>query len=191
MLWYATSTGGSPLSVSDAVTTATYYATQTVNTCGSLSRLPVDVIIYKTVSSPDETSIPVIELCDTDADGDDTNGFTSFNLTVNEPILLNGKAASDFTISYYTDPSYTALIPIPTAFTNTVQTTQTIYVRIENNLDNTCYTDTSIQIQVNELPVIQSNITFKNCDDDGTIDGEHVFDLNQASSVFIAEFPSG
>ncbi len=183
VLWYTTSTGGSSLSVSDVLTTATYYVTQTVNTCESSSRLPVDVIIYETVSPPNSTSIPVIKRCDTNSDGDDTNGFTTFDLTVNESILLNGKAASNFTISYYTDPTYTTLIPVPTAFTNTVQTTQTIYVRIENNLDNTCYTNTSIQIQVNELPVIQSNITFKNCDEDGNPNGFTDFNLTEANDV--------
>ncbi|WP_339918347.1 T9SS type B sorting domain-containing protein [Yeosuana marina] len=191
VLWYAASTGGSPLSANNPLTTATYYATQTVNTCESPLRLPVDVIIYETVSPPNATSIPVIELCDTSADGDDTNGFTSFDLTVNESILLNGKAASDFTISYYTDPSYTALIPIPTAFTNTVQTTQTIYVRIENNLDNTCYADTSMQIQVNELPTIQSNITFKNCDEDGNPDGFTDYNLTEANDIITNNNSSG
>ncbi len=51
ILWYISATGGSPLSNSDGLNTGTYYATQTVNTCESAARFPVDVIIYNTVNT--------------------------------------------------------------------------------------------------------------------------------------------
>src|SRR5690606_31718841 len=42
------------------------------------------------------TQIPVFTECDSDADGDDANGFTSFNLEAYMPDLLNGSPVSDF-----------------------------------------------------------------------------------------------
>src|SRR5690606_40744307 len=35
-------------------------------------------------------SAPTLRVCDTIADGDDANGFTEFDLTQNESIILNG-----------------------------------------------------------------------------------------------------
>jgi len=45
--WYATSSGGSPLATSTALTTAThYYASQTINGCESTSRFDVTVTLF-------------------------------------------------------------------------------------------------------------------------------------------------
>jgi len=43
--WYASATGGAPLAAGDAVWTGTYYASQTLNGCESLTRAAVDVIV--------------------------------------------------------------------------------------------------------------------------------------------------
>ena len=111
VLWYATATGGTPLDGSEPLTTnTTYYASQTINSCESPTRLTVNVIINETVVVPQSSSIPILYECDTMADGDDTNGFTVFDLTTNETILLNGKSASNYTFNYFTDLAYS--IPI-------------------------------------------------------------------------------
>ena len=178
--WYTSDTGGTPLNVSESLSTKTYYATQTEMGCESNSRLPVDVIIYETVVPLQPSEIPILETCDTNQDGNDTNGFAEFDLTQNNTLLLNGKSASDFQLTYFTDTGYTNQILNPSAFVNTVQNGQTIYVRMENNLDNSCFTDTAFNIQVNELPVIQSSVILKNCDEDGNPDGYTDFNLTEA-----------
>src|SRR5690606_10997436 len=48
----------------------------------------------------------VFNECDSDADGDDANGFTNFNLNDYRNDLLNGSSVLDFDFSFYTDPSY-------------------------------------------------------------------------------------
>jgi hypothetical protein len=53
--WYATSTGGSPLSASTVLANGTYYASQTISGCESASRTPVLVIIT-TVQAPTGSS---------------------------------------------------------------------------------------------------------------------------------------
>ena len=111
------------------------------------------------------------------------NGLTTFDLTQYTSILLNGSDAADFQINFYTDPAYTSQIANPAAYSNTVQNFQTIYVRMFNILDNSCYSDTSFEIQVDALPIVQSNITFRNCDEDGNPDGFTDYNLTEINDV--------
>ncbi len=183
--WYTTASGGIPFNTSEKLESTTYYGSQTVNGCESTARLAVDVSVYETVSPPQFIDIPILQECDSEIDGNDTNGFTVFDLTLNDDELLNGKAASDFTFTYYRDATYasTSEINNPTSFENTVINGQTIYVHISNNLDSSCFTESSFNIQVNPLPIIQSNITFKNCDEDGFPDGFTDYNLDEINDV--------
>ena len=183
ILWYQNDVSTVPLDLGDVLSNKTYYATQTINGCESQLRLAIDVIIYETVIPPDALNIPVIETCDTLQNGSDTNGFSVFDLTLNEAILLNGKSATNFSFIYFTDSTYSVLINNPSAFINSIPFTQTIFVRIENNLDSSCYVDTTFDIIVNTLPIIQQNIIFKNCDEDGVPDGFTDFNLNEANDI--------
>ncbi|MEC3907441.1 T9SS type B sorting domain-containing protein [Tamlana sp. 2201CG12-4] len=190
--WYSSSSGGTALSLTDTLTSSIYYASQIINTCESPARLPVTVLIHETVVPPTLADIPLIQLCDDDLDGDDANGFTTFDLTTNQSVILNGKSDSDFTLRYFfTDISGTKIeILSPKTFINTVKDTQIIDVRIENKASTTCYTETSFTIRVNALPVINSSIDFKNCDSDGNPDGFTNFNLNEADG-FITNNATG
>ncbi|HLT32360.1 MAG TPA: T9SS type B sorting domain-containing protein, partial [Aquaticitalea sp.] len=128
-------------------------------------------------------SAPTLRVCDTNADGDDANGFTEFDLTQNESIILNGNLASNFQIDYFFDAGYINPIPNPNAFVNKIQDGQTIYVRVSNNQDTTCYADTSFDVQVDALPVVQPSIIFRNCDEDGFSDGFTDFNLEEANDI--------
>lgn len=185
VLWYASNIGGIPLSNSELlVNNTTYYASQTINSCESLTRSKVSVIINETVVPLQTNSIPVLNECDTMLDGDDANGYTTFNLTTNESVLLNGKSASNFTFNYFIDSAYSLSISTPSnAFVNTVQGGQIIYVRITNNLNSSCFTDSAFEINVNELPEIQNSIIFKNCDEDGIPDGFTDFNLEEVNDI--------
>jgi gliding motility-associated-like protein len=183
ILWYQDDVSIVPLDLGDVLSNKTYYATQTINGCESQLRLPIDVIIYETVAPPDASNIPIMETCDSLQNGSDTNGFSVFDLTLNEAILLNGKSATDYSFIYFTDPAYSVFINNPSSFINTIPFTQSIFVRIENNLDNSCYVDTAFDIVVNALPIIQQNIVFKNCDEDGVPDGFTDFNLNEANDI--------
>lgn len=177
--WYDSTTGGNLLSDSDLLTTNTYYVTQTISNCESFPRLAIDVTIYETVVL--STTIPDLFECDTAVSGSDTDGYTPFDLTLNESILLNGKNALDFSFTYFTDAGYTSQTLTPTTFTNTVQNGQTIYIRIANASGNSCYTDASFTIQVYPLPTIVSIVELTQCDDD--TDGISLFNLNEANTL--------
>lgn len=184
VLWYADAIGGISLPTTTLlIDNRIYYASQTENTCESSTRTPVTATIYETVVPLLPADIPIIEECDSNVDGDDTSGFTEFDLTKNEATLLNGKNASDFTFSYFTDSNYLPIseIATPTNFENTIVNGQTIYTRILNNADPSCFTDESFLIKVNPLPTIKYSDTLKNCDEDGTPDGFTDFNLNAAN----------
>jgi len=180
--WYSSLTSTTPLPNNQGLTSATYYVTQTVETCES-ARFEVEVTILETVNPLVSSDIPMMQQCDSNLDGDATNGFVNFDLTSNEALLLNGSSATNFSINYFTDSGYINQIPNPSNFVNTVEDGQTIYVRFVNNLDLGCFTETSFLINVLELPIVQPSITYKNCDVDGVPDGFTDFNLNEINAV--------
>lgn len=183
ILWYTSAIGGNALSNTEGLTTGTYFATQTINGCESLARFPVDVTIFDTVDTLLPADIPDLIQCDSTVDGSDTNGLEVFDLTQYESLLLNGSNATDFQINYFIDAAFTNPILTPANFNSTVPTEQTIYVRINNVLDATCFTDTSFKVAVKDLPVIQDNLTFRNCDEDGVPDGFTDYNLTEINDV--------
>lgn len=81
------------------------------------------------------TGIPAdLRICDED-------GFADFDLTLNTPVVLNGLNPADYTVSYHisADDAEADTAALPSPFTNTVEDSQAIYVRIEN-IANGCHT---------------------------------------------------
>ena len=145
--------------------------------------MPVDVIIYETVDTLSPSEIPDFTQCDSTMDGNDTNGLDVFDLTQYNSLLLNGSNPSDFQVNFFADANFTIPIVDPIVYTSTDPLVQTIFVRMNNILDTSCYTDTSFKVVVNELPVIQSNVTFRNCDEDGVPDGFTDYNLTEINEV--------
>ncbi|MDC9721427.1 MAG: hypothetical protein PSN34_01470, partial [Urechidicola sp.] len=170
--WYDTLTGGTVFTGTEVLINGqSYYASQNDGTCESIDRLEVFVNVYTTVIP---TSITPLENCDNNLDGDDTNGFIEFDLTQKETDILNGQPTADFTLTYFTDAGFTNLIGTPATFTNTTAGGQTIYVRMTNNLSAACFSDTSFEIEVFELPVLNTPpFVLEQCDDD--FDGFNIF----------------
>ncbi|MDT0552501.1 T9SS type B sorting domain-containing protein [Urechidicola vernalis] len=140
--------------------------------------------VYDSAFPLDSASITSIAYCDNTSVGTDTDGIIVFDLTERSIDILNGQAASEFTLTYFTASNYdpTSEILDPINFQNTVVGGQTIYVRMTNNLESSCYSDTSFTIEVFELPVIQPTMIFKNCDEDGNPDGFTDYNLEEANA---------
>ena len=183
ILWYSSATGGNALNGSELLTTGTYYASQTVLGCESPTRFAVDVTVFETVDGLSPSEIPDMVQCDSMWDGDDTNGLDVFDLTQYNNLLVNGSNVSDFEVNFFLDAGYLNPILNPTVFNNTMPNEQTVYVRMNNILDSTCFTDTSFNVVVNELPVIELDIVFRNCDEDGTPDGFTDYNLTEINDV--------
>ncbi len=115
------------------------------------------------------------EVCD-DISSD---GIETFDLTSQDAAILGTQDPALFTVSYYNDPtdanSGINAIPNPTNFLNTVSP-QTIYVRVEENSNPSCYGLNTFDLVVNPLPSIVAPTPLETCDDE-TPDGIASFDL--------------
>ena len=132
---------------------------------------------------PTAQAVPTIELCDDDADGDDTNGIVqSFDLDSQSATILGTQNPADYTVTYHESQvdATAGANAITSPFTNTVANGQTIYVRVTNNTTG-CYTDrTSFDIIVRPLPITSATVELKQCDND--TDGFSDFNLNEVAS---------
>lgn len=141
--------------------------------CKSASSFDIDVFD----SPKPSTVIPKISSCDNTSFGTDADDRILFDLTQRATTILNGQSASQFVLSYYKDSTLSQLILSPNAYANT-NTSETIYVKMTNKDNATCFATTSFPIEVLALPVITSTVSLKQCDDD--IDGFSVFNLEEA-----------
>lgn len=143
--------------------------------CYSTGLFSIEVLLNPTI-----ITLPDYGVCDDATDGDDTNGFASFDLTSQSAALINGQNA---TITFFESQSDAEAninsIPNPTAYTNITTNSQLIYYRLENT--TTLCTETgAFTIVVNVLPEVQ-NATLVQCDEDGTADGFTQYNLNEAN----------
>lgn len=136
-----------------------------------------DIAVFEMAAPSNATTIPKMSICDNTTVGTDTDGRVQFDLTQNANAILNGQAATQFVLSYYKDASLTQSITAPTSYQNT-NGSETIYVKVVNKDDSSCFATTSFAIEVLALPVITNAVDLKQCDDN--TDGFSVFNLEEA-----------
>lgn len=129
------------------------------------------------------STISPIQICDNTSFGTDVDGKIVFNLTSKQTEILNGQSATNFSLSYYKHVALTNLISNPATYVNT-NASETIYVKMTNNQNTTCFATTSFQIEVFSLPIISSPIPLKQCDDNN--DGFSAFNLTEANEFVVA-----
>ncbi|WP_336070211.1 T9SS type A sorting domain-containing protein [Mesoflavibacter sp. CH_XMU1404-2] len=144
----------------------------------SSSCFDITTLTIRVNPNPTSTSPNNIEVCD-----DDNDGIANFDLTINETIILNGEVG--VSASYYialTDAvNATNAIANPTNFTNTTSLSQSIYVRVENDVTG-CFSIVNFDVIVNLSPSpVQDPSNLEVCDDDN--DSIAVFNLAQNESV--------
>lgn len=125
-----------------------------------------------------------LEKCDTDSPFED--GFTSFNLAANTPLILGTQ--SDVSISYHLDESDANLNinPLSSPYTN-ISNPQEIFVRITNTITG-CFEITDFSLNVNLGPDFQQPTTFYECDtnvDGNSNNGRTYFDLESKNSEIL------
>lgn len=119
---------------------------------------------------------PITDLkeCDNTADGNDTNGFVTFNLTTKNNEILGSQ--SGIVVTYHTDPNDAILGT--NAITSIYTNSRIIYVRLTNT-STSCYSTTSFNLVVNPRPVVNNEVTLKQCDTD--TDARTDFNLTEAN----------
>ncbi|MHB1107498.1 MAG: hypothetical protein ACYCZ2_14175, partial [Lutibacter sp.] len=138
------------------------------------------VQVFESPNPP--ATISNLSLCDSNLTGTDKDGIEKFNLKSKEPEILNGQSPAKFTITYFRDAAFTSPISNPASFQNTTAGLQPVYFKIVNNSNPACVVTKSFNLEVFALPVINSTFTFKQCDEDGTPDGNTDFNLNEANA---------
>jgi gliding motility-associated-like protein len=83
----------------------------------------------------------------------------NFNLSVQTPIVLNGQSGGLYSVRYYTSltNATNGTNPLSNANVNNgLYTNTTIYVRVYNTAEPTCYSITSFNLIVNPIPPVDS-----------------------------------
>jgi gliding motility-associated-like protein len=155
-----------------------YARVQNIGNPNCFALTQFDIGVY---DSPEINTLSNFEACDDNTDGDDANGQTTINLAAFNTDILGTQNASEFTITYHIDENnaLNATGALGNSYYNTTPFNQTLYVRIENNLNENCFAVQDFDVTINPVPTA-NNITLKQCDEDGTSDGITQFNLNEA-----------
>jgi len=124
--------------------------------CYDITEFQLGVNYFPVLQQPER-----IEICD-----DDTNdGFTEIEFNTFTDIILDGLDPSNFNVKYYLneDDALQDNNQTPDNFTNTTNP-QTFYVRLENTSLTECFTTLSVEILVNEKPVLEMNDLWPICE---------------------------
>ena len=147
----------------------------TTTDCFIINKFDINITSLTNFNTPTD-----YEVCDDDTDGDDQNGFASFDFNIKTQEIINGIPGANYDITYYLSQvnAETPASQIPVNFTNTTPTPTEIFVRIED-IDSGCIGFTSLNITVAEKP-IANDVSLLQCDEDGIPEGFTVFNLSEA-----------
>ena len=149
--------------------------------CRETGSFSIDVFDSPTLPN----AIPRLEFCDDESAGSDTDGIVIMDLTAQENLIMDGQLASDFNITYYRDQARTDEITDPANYQNS-QPQETIYFTKFNTQEPSCSIESSFEVEVLALPVIDETYQLIQCDDD--TDGFTEFNLTEANE-FISPDP--
>ncbi|MFL0354394.1 choice-of-anchor L domain-containing protein [Xanthomarina sp. GH4-25] len=89
-------------------------------------------------------------LCDDGGDGNNTNGFTEFDLSSITNKILGTQNPAQFNISYHLnqEDANNNASPLPSLYTNQIKDTQDIVVRLENTDNTSCFSTSVVTLHV-------------------------------------------
>ena len=156
-----------------------YTVSVTITTTTESQTFETLVTIFET---PTANPVADISICD-----DNNDGVSSFDFNTDvTPDVLDAQGA-DFAVSYHPTllDAQDNTNAYPNPYTNTL-TQETVFVRIENVNNTSCFDTTSFGIEVFDTPVIAAFNDLQNCDDgaDGELtNGQTDTDLSALSPV--------
>ncbi|WP_308991231.1 choice-of-anchor L domain-containing protein [Mariniflexile litorale] len=167
-------TGANPILDSDLNTynsnTQTLYirVQDALSSTGCYAIEPFEVIVN---TLPDFPFISNYQVCE-----DDGDRFADFLLSEKDAEILNGQIGKE--VFYFEDAAFTIPIDENTIYQNKTSP-QTIYVKVENITDASCFGTSSFVIQVSPDPVYNVNFEDYLVCDDTSNDGKNIFNLNE------------
>jgi gliding motility-associated-like protein len=109
---------------------------------------------------PSANELDDLFICD-----DNNDGIWLFDFADIQTQLLSGQDPTEFTLSFHLTQeeadSNTAALSLPYQNTNS---TEEIFIRIENNNNSNCFDTTSFELNVFDTPLPTENIEYKLCD---------------------------
>lgn len=116
----------------------------------------------------------------------DNNGVTTFALSDNTNAILGTQSNTLFDVKYFTSQANadTNTGALNAASYTNITNPETIYARVYNKLNSTCYSTTSFQISVSNTPVLLGN-SYSQCDDD--LDGDDANGITQFDLAAVTE----
>jgi gliding motility-associated-like protein len=119
------------------------------------------ILVLETSSKPSINQPQNLYACD------EGNGYAGFDTSIIESELTGNQTGLRIS---YTDAQGNVLpSPLPTTFQNTSAYNQTIFVKVENELSSLCYSETSFELIINELPPIDIEPNYFICNLDPSI----------------------
>ncbi|MDR6846122.1 T9SS type B sorting domain-containing protein [Flavobacterium granuli] len=169
--YYTSSTGANTKDIATLISNALAYTssnksvwTRVENSNGCFSVAQLDLIVSTTQINPNFKRI--LETCDDfiDLTNDDKDGFSSFDFSsvITDIQALLPSSSSNYTINFYSNEAdalaETNAISNPSNYRNTTPNQQEIWVRVDSNLDNSCFgLGAYVSLQVNPKPNIDTN----------------------------------
>ncbi|MCX7548289.1 T9SS type B sorting domain-containing protein [Xanthomarina sp. F1114] len=158
------------------------------------------IVSFEIVVNPLPVTTPVDDILACELN---TDGFYTFDLTVQNDAILNGQPEPDFEVNYYTTladaQAGTGAIANPSAYTNMMDPAnpgqavnpQEIFVNITNTLTTCDVATVSFLIEVQEAAEVNPNYdTYALCDDNMEFDGNPsndtvAFDLLSQNTILL------
>lgn len=169
MIWYDNATNGNVLPTTTVLANGvTYYASQTLNSCESVSRFPVVVsVVSPSLAVNDVSDI----ICDASNDGAEVIDLTSYN----SKMTTCGSCVFTYFTTLAGAENQTTSEQISTAVSYNLSQGTIIYVRIDSN--DKCYQVVQLSLTLVGEPVISIADTVSLCqNEDVTINAGSGFD---------------
>ncbi len=185
--WFENTTDATPIATGSSFTTpflnstTTFYVSTNSNGCSNGARIPVIATIYEEIQYSN-----TFTLTNCDEDGN-PNGFTDFNLEEAIPFITQDDNSLNVSFHLSLNEADNNISPLSSAFNN--MTSNVVFARISNDFG--CYKVSTITLAVSTTSFPTGYIySLVECDNDGVADGIATFDLSNASSEFLVQFPS-
>ncbi|AXG75100.1 hypothetical protein DVK85_13015 [Flavobacterium arcticum] len=163
--------------------TGTYNVVVTITKEDDITIVSKDIIVHTVPIA--NTALTLTE-CDPD-----NNGVTTFNLTDNNNDILGAQNPTGYDVRYFEtqeDADANTAAINAASYTNT-SNPQTLYVRVQNRNNTSCYDTTSFEINVTNTPAFNDS-SYSICDDatDGDdTNGQATFNLAEVTAALVQD----
>jgi gliding motility-associated-like protein len=133
---------------------------------------------------PEAFAVPtaLTTVCDDEANPLNQDGKFAFDTSTFETTILAGQTG--MIVKYFDKNGIQLSSPLPNPF---VTDTQIVTVKVENPINTTCSTTTTLNFAVNPLPIV-NDVTIVQCDTDLISDGKTLFNLTVNNNSISANY---